>query len=107
MAYGDPVIHGSARGIAAVGLFSVSVRQRVVLSVNVLFVASSNSYRFAPRTGCQANAGVRGKVRAGASSARSRKGFSALGAGSAAFATGANASIAKMTAARRTAGMAN
>jgi len=59
-AYGEPVIHGSATGIAVVGVFSESLRQTIDDSANLLFVASSNSYRTAPRTGLHAKDGVRG-----------------------------------------------
>jgi hypothetical protein len=105
-AYGEPVIHGRRTGIAAVGIFKEVLVQICALSAKLLLVESSNSYRTAPRTGFQANDGVREKVRVGASSARNRNGFRPVGAAMPAFAAGANTSIAKKTAARRTADMA-
>src|SRR5437588_8771100 len=71
--YGLPVIQGSAIGIETTGLRRLAVLQSIALSAKRLLVASSNSYRTAPWTGCQAKAGVREKVWLADSSARRRK----------------------------------
>src|SRR3954454_21836184 len=71
--YGLPVIQGRAVGIETTGLRRFAVLQSMALSAKRLLVASSNSYRTAPRAGCQANAGVREKVWLADSSARRRK----------------------------------
>jgi hypothetical protein len=42
-AYGEPVIHGSATGMAVVGIFSLVSDQISELSEKLLRVASSNS----------------------------------------------------------------
>src|SRR6266702_761299 len=76
--------------------------QTWLLSENVLLVESSNSYRTAPGTGAQAKDGVRGKVSAAGSSARSRKPWRPCGAfGTAGFGfAAACAGAASATAAR-------
>ena len=58
---------------------SFAFDQTIELSVNDLVVASSNSYRMAPRTGSQAKEGVRLNSCFTASSLRSRNAFRPCG----------------------------
>src|SRR3954465_3175026 len=60
----SPVIHGSEIGTATAGVFRERLDQMTALSApKFLLVESSNSYCVAPRTGAQANDGVRENVR--------------------------------------------
>ena len=73
------MIHGSAIGTAVAGTVRAFDDQTMLDGLKFLLVASSKLYVFAPRTGVQANDGVRGNSCRACSSTRSRKAFSPCG----------------------------